>query len=473
MDPHALDALAERLPRGRVTDHHGEVATHARDRWALALLREARGARVPPPAAVVFPQTTEEVAVVLRWACDAGATIVPRAGASGLAGGAEAIKRSVVLDLHRLNRILDLDDLSQTVTVEAGVKGGDLERSLAAKGFTTGHDPESLEISTVGGWVATSSQGAASAGFGGASDLVLGLTAVLPGGEVLRLKPSPRPDTGPDLRRLLAGSEGTLAVITELTLAVSRAPALVWDGFRPHSFESGAALVREAVQRGFHPLVVNLLDDQEAGRMFGAFGHQGPVTLFGFDAAAPAIEARRFELRQLSRDLGGRPVDRELAEHWWDHRHDGVQWYEDVMGPDRALGRGVVADGMGVACLWRRLPLVYEQVRGALFDHAESVGCHLAHPYPTGASLNFSFVLRASTDGEVEDVYRDAWADATAACLDAGGSPAHHGVGLLKAPFLAEELGATGVDILRRVKAAFDPQWLLNPGKLVPRPEGL
>jgi alkyldihydroxyacetonephosphate synthase len=465
-----LETLIERLPPGTVSDHPGELFTHSHDRWAVALLREVRGDRVPPGAALVFPHNTEEVATTLAWADETGTAIVPRGGGTGVTGGAEAIRRSIVLDLTRMGRVLDVDEVSQTVTVQAGTRGKDLERALGRHGLTTGHYPDSYEDSTVGGWIAAASAGYAAMGYGAIEDILLGLTVVLAGGEVVRLKTEPRSAAGPDLRRLFIGSDGTLGVITEATLAVSRLPqAYVWEAVRPHSFETGMALVREIVQRGHRPLVLRLVDEAEAEASFAAFGHRGPVLIAGFDAGAPAVEALRFDLKEIARRMGARSLGGDLAEHWWGHRHDAMRWYEEVMGPDRALGPGILADGMDLASPWRRLPHLYADVRGALLEYAETVTCRLGHPRPSGASLHFSFVVKGPDDDHVEPIYRAAWRDAVSACVAAGGTISHHqGIGLLKAPFLGEELGQEGTDALRRIKAALDPQGLLNPGKLLP-----
>lgn len=464
-----LEGLIERLPPGTVSDHPGELFTHSHDRWAVALLREVRGDRVPPGAALVFPHTTEEVATTLAWAAETGTAVVPRGGGTGVTGGAEAIRRSIVVDLTRMGRILEIDDVSQTVAVQAGTRGRDLERELGRRALTTGHYPDSYEDSTVGGWIAAASAGYAALGYGAIEDLVVGLTVVLAGGEVIRLKAEPRSAAGPDLRRLFIGSEGTLGVITEATLAVSRLPqAYSWEAVRPHSFETGMALVREIVQSGHRPLILRLVDEAEAESIFAALGHRGPVLVAGFDAGAPAVDALRFDLKEIARRMGARALGGDLAEHWWAHRHDPVTWYEEVMGPDRALGPGVLADAMDVACLWRRLPHLYADVRGALMEYAETVTCRLAHPHRTGASLHFTFVVRGPDDQHVEPIYRAAWRDAISACLAAGGTISHHqGIGLLKAPFMTEELGQSGADALRRIKGALDPQGLLNPGKLL------
>lgn len=467
-----MDALIERLPRGLVSTHPGELATHARDRWSLAMLRDVRGDRVPPPVALAFPETTEHVALTLTWARETGTPVVARGGASGVSGGAEAIKRSIVLDLSRMDRVLDIDDVSQLVRAQAGVRGGALEAAANRRGLTTGHYPATLEVSTVGGWIASAAVGYAAAGYGGVEDLLLGLTAVTGRGDVLELKPIPRWGAGPDLRRLLVGSEGTLAIVTEATLALARLPeALAWQAFAPRSFESGAALVREIAQRGYHPLAVRLLDPAEAVSAFSGFPHRGPLLIVGHDRGAPAGEAVRFSLAEVARELGARSLDPDLAEHWWAHRQDGVAWQEAVMGEERMLGPGVIAGAVDLATIWRRVPRAYEEVRGALLEHAEAVGCRLVAGYVTGAALQFSFVVRAQDDREAERVYRQLWSEAVAASLTAGATIAHHqGIGLLKAPFMADELGAAGMETLRGIKAALDPDGVLNPGKLLPSP---
>ncbi len=216
--------LVSRLPDGAVRTDSETLRERAIDSWTLALLRRVRGDELPVPAAVVFPASTEEVATVLAWASQTATAVITRGGGSGVCGGAQADAGSVVLDLTRMNKITGIDQVSQVAHVQAGVRGDQLEDALAGHGLTTGHYPQSLAISTVGGWIAASSAGQASTGFGAIEDVLLGLTAVLPQGEILRCRPVPRSAAGPDLRRLLVGSEGTLAVVTEATLACRARP---------------------------------------------------------------------------------------------------------------------------------------------------------------------------------------------------------------------------------------------------------
>ena len=467
----ALASLAERLPEGAVSTHPGELTSRSRDAWALAMLREARGDRLPRPLAVVFPRTTDDVAATLAWASETGTAVVPRGAGSGVCGGAQAVWRGIVLDLSRMSSVLEIDEESQAVTAEAGIRGDRLEAELNARGLTLGHYPQSMSISSLGGWIAAASAGQASAGYGPIEDILLGLTAVAGSGAVLTLASTPRAATGPDLRRLLVGSEGALAVITSATLSASRRPASIdWLAVAPPRFPEGVVLAREVIQRGLHPLVLRLYDEVDSALTFAPVGHPGgPVLLVGFPADETGAAALH-TARTTALELGAGPLGEDYGRHWWAHRNDAVALYRRVMGEERMFGSGVIVDTMEVAGVWRSVPAIHDAVRAALLERAsQAVGCHLSHPYRSGASLYFTFLIRAEDDAAAERVYLDAWARAAGACRDAGGTLSHHhGIGLLKAPFLADELGEGGMTTLRSVKAALDPAGILNPGKLLP-----
>ena len=453
-----------------MSTHPGELTSRSRDAWALAMLREARGDRLPRPLAVVFPRSTDDVAHTLTWASETGTAVVPRGGGSGVCGGAQAIWRGIVLDLSRMDRVLEVDREAQTVRAQAGIRGDRLENELSESELTLGHYPQSLAISSLGGWIAAASAGQASAGYGAIEDHLEGLTAVLGSGEVLELPAVPRSATGPDLRRLFVGSEGTLGVVTEATLSVIRRPdSLRWLAVAPSAFPAGVELTRELVQRRLHPVVVRLYDEVDAGLTFGPVGHGGgPVAIAAFDASAVG-EAGLEDARRLALESGAGPLGEDYGRHWWGHRNDAVALYRRIMGEERMFGPGVIVDTMEVAGTWTGIPRLYDAVREALLERAsQAVGCHLSHPYGSGASLYFTFLIRAEDDAVAERTYLEAWKQAAAATASAGGTVSHHhGIGLLKAPFLAEELGPGAMSALRAIKAALDPSGILNPGKLL------
>ena len=467
-----LELLVSRLPDGAVRTDEETLREHAIDSWALSLLRRVRGDELPRPAAVIFPVSTQEVATVLAWASQTSTAVIPRGGGSGVCGGAQGQAGSVVLDLSRMDQVTDIDLVSQVVHVQAGVRGDRLEQALAEHGLTTGLYPQSIAISSVGGWIAASSAGQASAGFGAIEDVLLGLTAVLPQGEILRSRPVPRSAAGPDLRRLLVGSEGTLAVVTEATLACRARPAgWDWLAFAFGGFAAMADGLCQAVRAETGAAVIRGYDETDAQLSFGAIGHPGGcVGLLGFPAGPPGAEARK---QAAVETLTGAGASAELGsrygEHWWQHRNDAVDTYTQIMGPERAFGSGVIVDTFEVAGLWSTVPELYTGIRAALGTHAQAVGCHMSHLYPSGSSLYFTFLVSGADDREAEERYLAAWDQAVRSCAAAGGTITHHhGVGRLKARYLAADLGETGVDVLRRIKAALDPAGVMNPRVLLP-----
>jgi alkyldihydroxyacetonephosphate synthase len=461
----SLDLLASRLPDGTISTDPQTLREHATDSWPLALLRRVRGDDLPEPAAVIAPATTREVATVLAWASETGTAVIPRGAGSGVCGGATADSTAVVLDLSRMDRIGPVDRESQTVEVQAGVRGDRLEEELTASDLTTGHYPQSVAISTVGGWIAASSAGQASTGFGAIEDVLLGLTAVLPDGEILRLRPVPRSAAGPDLRRLLIGSEGTLAVVTEATLACRARPA-AWDwlAFGYPDFTTMAKALRDVRRAETGAAVLRGYDETDAQLGFGALNHTTwCVALAGFPAGPPGLDARKQAAAAILH-ASGTELGARYGEHWWQHRNDAVQTFAQIMGPERTFGTGVIVDTMEVAGLWSAVPRLYESIRAALSAHAQAVACHLSHLYPSGSSLYFTFLIGAADDREAEASYRAAWHAAAKSCTEAGGTITHHhGVGRLKAPFLAQDLGDTGASVLTRIRQALDPAGIMNP----------
>ena len=189
--------------------------------------------------------------------------------------------------------------------------------------------------------------------------------------------------------------------------------------------------------------------------------------LLGFPAGLPGLDAGKHAaaeaMQETSGDLGAR-----YGEHWWEHRNDAVRTYTQIMGPERAFGSGVIVDTMEVAGLWSAVPRLYAGIREALAAHAQAVGCHLSHLYPSGSSLYFTFLISGADDHDAENRYRAAWAEAARRCAAAGGTITHHhGVGRLKAGFLTAELGETGAGVLTRIKTALDPAGILNPAGLL------
>ncbi len=454
VDDEALRAFAEVGVPFSVDPH--ERAEHGRDWWPLSLATTHDGVVPHWPGVVVAPRSTAEVRDAIRVAARHGLAVTAQGGRSGVLGGAVAPTGGVALDLTGLDRILDLDLVSGTVTLEAGVFGPDLERAINAEGFTVGHFPQSFELATVGGWLASRGAGQFSNRYGKIEDIVRGLTVVLASGDVVTLGGrGPRQAVGPDLVQLFVGSEGSLGVITEATLVMRPRPTCERRlALRVGDFDTGMALCRTILQRDAHPAVLRLYDETESRRNFDVDG----CALIVLDEGEPImVEATMAVVREVTRDAT--TLDVGVVARWLEHRND-----VSALAP--LWASHVVVDTIEVAGPWSTLTAVREAALDALRSLEPTIvaSVHQSHAYVDGACLYFTFA--GQPPGDPRDYYRAAWDAATNAVLDHGGSLSHHhGVGRNRSRFVRRALG-DGFDVLRDVKDALDPTGVLNPGVL-------
>jgi alkyldihydroxyacetonephosphate synthase len=456
-----FDSLAQEVPRARLLTGTEDVAPYAADWSALAILRGARG-DLTAPAAVLQPASGEDVARTLRWASDNVVAVVPAGGRSGVSGGTITHGGEVVIDMRAMGGVLDLDQVSGVVHVQAGILGTELEEWLNQRGHTLGHFPQSVGLSTVGGWIAARSAGQLSSGYGAVEDFLVGLTAALPDGQLVSSRLAPRTAAGPQIYQLLLGSEGTLGVVTEAWLRVRRAPAerrLASVQFE--SFQEGLDAARRMAQSRALPDALRVYDETDTTIAFRSMEPppSGECAVLVVEGDEGTTDARMTRALQLAE---GKPAAQDLAGYWWEHRNDAVNSYRRILAGE-LFGPDGVVDTMEVAALWSRIPALYDGVRTALTRHAQIVGCHCSHTYETGCALYYTFLLQAA---EREQALIDTWSDALDAALNAGGTITHHhGIGQLKAPWLGRELGGFA-PYLGKVQAAFDPAGIMNPHTL-------
>lgn len=459
----AATELADLLGPHRVSTDPSDLQRHAHDRSPLALVQSRSGTPPGAPVCVTRPRTTEHVAEILRWAHETRTPVVPYGGGSGVSGAVVA-EGAVVVELRAMDEILDFDEKSRLVRVQPGVLGPDLDKALRSWGYLLGHEPQSLRISTVGGWIATKAVGQLSARYGGIEDLVAGLEAVLPGGTIVRSKASPRRSAGPDVASLLIGSEGTLGIVTEATLRVSPLPGERADRcVRFESMREGVRACRLIAQSNLRPTLVRLYDREDSELFLRTLPDEprGVLLLLSFDGDDASARADKGAV--LS---GGTRGTDALVAHWWEHRNDAVDDYRVLMQGRGVLGPHALVDTMEVSGTWTVLRDLYHAMKKALESEASIVGCHLSHVYPDGACLYFTLASACTDDEEAATLHARWWEAGMRACLDVGGSISHHhGVGRAKAAWLAEELGGWH-ETLREVKRAVDPHGIMNPGVL-------
>jgi alkyldihydroxyacetonephosphate synthase len=514
-----LPELVRALPDLRASDDPADRVAYARDLWPRHHLavRAGQVAR-SEPAGIVWPESTEDVARLVRWAGETATPLVPFGAGSGVCAGILPSPRMVVVDLKKMKRWRHLDVAGRTLEVESGQLGLPLEEELDRRGLTLGHFPSSILCSTVGGWVAARSAGQCSGRYGKIEDMVLGLECVTGAGDVVRLQ---HRTSGPNLIPLVVGSEGTLAIVTSATLRLHPRPASrAFGAFSFPTTEHGWQAMRALFQAGLRPAVSRLYDPFDA-----MLARRGSVKKGGADSGeTPGLGAAA--LRTLLRSPGGlnellegsvgsallggsllvlifeeaaSDRDGELPDRDLDEARRILQPMRGVFlgeGPARkwflhrysvsyrqapVFAAGLFSDTMEVAAPWSKLAGLYDGVRRALGAHV-FVMAHLSHAYPDGCCIYFSFAGTAAApegpadrsgwDARCELVYDRAWRDALAAASEAGGTIAHHhGVGRSKAPRMTTELGDAGVDIVRALMRAWDPKGILNPGNLVPTQE--
>ena len=250
-----LASLRALLPPGRVSSDLKELRRHASDAWSVAIKVRLQDRDTYQPQAVAYPHDRDEVARLLEWAHERRIAITPWGAGSSVTGAPLPLTGGVTVDLSRMDAPASIDRVNLLVTAQAGVRGDRLERALNDAGLTLGHSPQSLDRSTVGGWVATRATGQFSSRYGGIEDLVVALTAVLPTGEVVHTQPAVRPPFGPDVNALFIGAEGTLGIVTQVTLRVVPLPAArLLEAVRFASVDAGLDAMRSIMQRG-HPAV--------------------------------------------------------------------------------------------------------------------------------------------------------------------------------------------------------------------------
>jgi alkyldihydroxyacetonephosphate synthase len=499
LDQDARAALAAIVGAEAVRDDHLERVAHAAGKGYVDLVRMRAGAPAGAPDAIVLPDDHEQVRAVLELCANRGLAVVPFGGGTSVVGGVEPLSdghaAAIALDTSRIAQIAELDRESRIVTVGAGMRGPALERALAAEGLTLGHWPQSFEYVTLGGCAASRSAGQASSGYGNIAKMVLGLRLAAPVGDIA-LAPMPASAAGPGLRELIVGSEGTLGVITTVSLRVRRAPAeRRYEGVMFESFAAGLQALRAMAQEHAMPEVARLSDAAETrmsmalagrggvkgglGRAYLAARGRGDrskigqqtercIAILGFEGDARELKSRRRRAMGLAHRDGGVSLGGSPGRAWQAGRYQAPYLRDDL------LSHGVMVETLETATRWSNVERLHDAVAGAIERALAGEGtpgivmCHVSHLYETGASLYYTLIARQREGSEIEQ-WRTVKRAASEAIVSGGGTITHHhAVGRDHAPWLAREIGEQGVAAIGALKAELDPAGIMNPGKLLP-----
>jgi alkyldihydroxyacetonephosphate synthase len=438
-----------------------EIDLHTYDAWPVASKWKLQGKHPCAPDLVVRPLHTAQVQDLVRFAVRQGVPITPWGLGSSVTGSSLPLHGGITLDLSAMKRTLQIDAVNHMVTVEAGALGSDLEKEVNGHGFTLGNSPQSLDRSTVGGWLSTRATGQFSSLYGGIEDLVVRFSAVLPSGEILETPFAPRYSLGPDLRHIFMGAEGTMGVITQVTLKLFPLPAFRHlEAIRLPSVEAGLNAIQSIMQSRLRPFLVRLYDEDEASHAMVDPKFHDCVLFLGFEGNRTVAEAEYAAALEIVLQNGGSVIGPKAVEAWMARRFD----FSTI--ENRLALPGGVAETIEVAHFWSGIYPVYRELKQVLAPYAEEVLSHFSHVYPQGTSMYMILLGRQSDDAEAEKTILTIWEKTMGVCSQHRASIAHHhGIGIVRLPYLAAELGEGRV-VLEKVKRALDPEGVMNPGKL-------
>lgn len=454
-------SLEEVLGPGGLSLAEEELDLHAYDVWPAAAKWKLQGKTPYRPEAVARPVFPEQVARALAWAHANCVSVTPWGLGSSVTGAPLPLEGGLTLDLSGLRKILLLDETNLVVKVQAGLLGFELEQALNRRGYTLNHSPQSLDRSTVGGWVSTRAMGQFSSRYGGIEDLVAAFTVVLADGRMVETTFAPRAAVGPDLRHLFMGAEGTMGVIVDVTLKIfPLAETRLFETLAFPSVEAGVEVMRLVMRQGLRPFLVRFYDPVEARHAMKDPGFDRCVMFLGFEGLEAVARAEFDAALALAGEYGGERLGPQAVQAWMERRFD-------FSGVENLLDEpGGLAETIEVAHFWDGILPVYRALKSALAPYADEVLGHFSHVYPQGTSLYVILLGHAADDATAERHIYEIWDTAMQICLDHGAAISHHhGIGLARLGYIRAQLGDQ-VQVLEQVKAALDPHWILNPGKL-------
>jgi glycolate oxidase len=458
MDRAFLAALRRIVGDAAVLDDRLDVMTYECD--GLAHLRQT-------PGAVVLPASAADVQAIVKLCARAQVPFVARGHGTGLSGGALPVPGGIVIALSRLNRVLQVNIANQRVTVEPGVTNLEITRQVAPFGYYYAPDPSSQQICSIGGNVAENSGGAHCLKYGFTVHHVLGVDAVLPDGEMIHLGGTLVDTPGPDLLGLVVGSEGTLAIVTSITVRILRRPETVQTLLAAFdTIEAGGGAVSDIISAGIIPAAVEMMDSLAIRAAEAAvhpnFPDADTILIVELDGPGAEVRALFDVVLDICRRRGTTTVEVAASD---EHR---ARIWRGRKAAFAAMGRVspnyYVQDGVVPRT---RLPEVLNRIR----DLERRSGLRIGNVFHAGdGNLHPLICYDERVPGQAAQAAEVA-AEILSYCIDAGGSlTGEHGIGADKAAYMPSMFTAPDLALMQRVRAVFDPRGLCNPGKVFPTP---
>lgn len=440
---------------------------------------------VPIPKAIVYAKTDKEISEVLKYANDLGINIIPRAGQTATEGGLENWKENtIVLDISQMNKVLNIDTYNMMATVEAGVRLQDLEDELRKLGYTTGHSPQSKPIAQFGGLVSTRSIGQFSTLYGGIEDMVVGLECVFPNGHISHIKDVSRRAGGPDIKNIIIGNEGTLCVISKVTIKIFKyyPESLSFHGYLVDSIDTGIKILHDVATNGFKPSVARIYSEEDAAQHFYHF-HEGKCIVIFMNEGPKDIVAATDKAVYDAIETNGegviKRVDDSLIQNWFDN----LNWDKSAIDDERIqMIDNYAHDGFTteVSASWSEIVKIYYavmdriKVEFPLYDDLTMLGGHSSHSYINGTNMYFvyNYTINCEPEDEMLLYHHPIQTIIVEETLKYGGSMCHHhGIGKYRNQWTKEE-HTSAYYMLEVLKEGFDPNGIMNYGCIYYQEEG-
>lgn len=450
-----------------VQSDDAEKLGHSVDYYWVPEVWHDRGQKLTGPDFIVHPKTAEEVSKILQVANTHKIPVTPWGGGAGSQGGALPIYGGIALDTKRMNKVLNIDPVSMTVTAETGIIAQHLEWEVNKAGFSTMHFPASIACSTLGGFIAHRGTGVLSTQYGKIEDMITSMEVVTPTGDIINTLPVPRHASGPDLAQLFLGSEGTLGVVTKATMKIHPIPeARKFHAFLFSNMHDGLEAGAKIMTSRLNPSVIRLYDNPETAKLIKrvlGIDRVGSYLVFGFDGPEEIVDIQLEKACEICSKHGIEDLGTESGQVWWDNRYKF--YYPPYMFQlPQAFGTlDTVAD-------YSHIEAVYHAMHDAVkeqYPKAAYIG-HFSHWYDWGCMLYARFIIEQPPQDPEEAValYNRIWDAAIRAAIANGGViNEHHGVGL-KLGRMMRDLYGPAFKVLEGIKKTLDPNNIMNPGKL-------
>ena len=444
-----------------------DLITHSDDVYWLSVQMTSKGCAPAMPNIVVRPGSVEEVSRILVIANYYKIPVIPFGGASGSQGGIIPVKGGISLDMKRMNKVLEIDEMSRTITVEAGINFQQLEWIANERGYSLMHYPSSITCSTAGGFLAHNGIGVLSTKYGKIDDQCIWVEAVIPNGTILQSSPVPKHSSGPYLKDIFLGSEGTFGVITRATFKLFKIPDVrLFRAFLFKDLTTAIAAGRDMLAE-FKPSILRLYDEGETKSIIRKIigleksGFFMNLAVEGLEKIAEFEMERVVEIccgKYSAEDLGN-----EFGEKWWEKRvtffYPGhIFKYPQMYGTMDSVGT------------YKNIGKIYWAMKNAVesnFPQARFIA-HFSHWYEWGAMIYDRFIIDKAPEDPMEAMrlHNHIWRTGVRAALANGGViNDHHGVGLKLGHLMREQYGSSMM-IYDGLKKLFDPNGIMNPYKM-------